>query len=613
MPINGRDFYMKHKEDNCHINYKKYFKTPILVTKFLKGLSKTSHAFQQTFRSILHQRPLASKNPLDWMIWKNKVLEHLEPVSNIPDDLCEIMIPFVSEKEESEPYSAFSTLPLPLIAPPSFEPSYTTKFISNDSANVNSIAIGFSVDVYLWKDIFSSITSPFEKQVANMIDTLVQNKELIPYLIKCNKEHTKTFLTNGATTQEDTYVHALAGGFAYRILANYLHQRYPTLPIFEEIVTKGQDYDVNFVMKTDKIESFPIYSIMDTLQSFCETINTLFHSTWNKIHLIRHEGTDYEVKFIKPSPVLERQGLVHSDYRYIHDRFLLTTTSYAQYADINSIITIGYQVIMCIEIKTPTETYCFTDHIVDVHFHKENEIYDPPYEMQKESWFPSLSIHKLLSLIANNKPIHTLPSTKIESIHRFQIGKHVYQLPNVMALLLQSMNAMVLRIALDNHHTYKARQDYARIYTILRMLQTIPDEFIITKKEISYIYTTLQSITMHKDWSRSSDSKKKEMIHAYAPSKIHRIKASFIDKTTQKLVNITEEYYKGPYEECRVNPKEEDSLLYELGVTKFNFRRKIIDEKIKEERATTKRKSCDGTVSVKRRIVKARKTRKTKK
>jgi hypothetical protein len=251
--------------------------------------------------------------------------------------------------------------------------------------------------------------------------------------------------------------------------------------------------------------------------------------------------------------------------------------------------------------------------VIEIHLYKKDDFYEPRYEIQKQDWFPLLNIKKLISYIGKNKELHSIPSTKTESIHRFQIGKYIYQLPNINALLLQSMNAMVTRIVVENAAMYKARQDYARIYTILRMLQTIPEEIILTKKEISYIYTTLQSITMQQDWNRLSDSKKKDIIETYVPSKIHRVKASFIDKTTQKLVTIKEEYYKGPYEECRVNPKEEDPLLYELGVAKFNLRRKIIDEKIKEERADTKRKSCDGTASVKRRIVKSRKTRKTKK
>jgi hypothetical protein len=194
----------------------------------------------------------------------------------------------------------------------------------------------------------------------------------------------------------------------------------------------------------------------------------------------------------------------------------------------------------------------------------------------------------------------------------------VYQLPNVMALLLQSMNAMVLRIALDNHHTYKARQDYARIYTILRMLETIPGELILTKKEIQIIYTTLQSITMQPNWKTLSDGKKREMIQQYKdalhtpskqehlPWKETRIKASFIDKTTIKVKQITEIYYNGPYEECRVNSKEEDPLLWELGQVKFNLRRALIDNVIEKELPETRRKSCDGTAPVKRRTVKKR-------
>jgi hypothetical protein len=265
-----------------------------------------------------------------------------------------------------------------------------------------------------------------------------------------------------------------------------------------------------------------------------------------------------------------------------------------------------------LQIKTATETYCFTDHLLEIHYHRENDVYDAPYEIQNEPWFPAISIPLLLSKLAKNKEIHSIPSTKTESIYQFELGKGIYQLPNVNALLLQSMNGMILRIALENAKTYKARQDYARIYTILRMLQTIPGEPILTKLEISKIYTTLQSITMHPKWESFSDSKKKEMIEEYSPSKTSRIKISFIDKLTKKPIHVTEEYYKGPYEECRVNSKEEDPLLYELGVTKFNARRAIIDKKLGEDLLVARRKSCDGTASVKRRIHKAHKTRKTK-
>jgi hypothetical protein len=622
MPESGKEYYLRHKGDNCHINVKKYLKTPAMVNAFLKQLKKPE-AFQKTFRAILRDRP-TTKNPMDWMVWKNRLLQHMESVAKIPDDFCEVTGPveLPSKKESSTaPYSMFSALPLPLVSPSPFEPHSTGKIISDDPCDTMACPIGFSVEAYLWKDIFSPVLLHMDSQVADLLESLTTHKELLPHLIECTSDHVKTFLQDGTTTKEDTYVYALAGGFAYRALGTYLRQQYPTLPIIENILVKGQDYDINFMVKGDTIDSFPMIPLFDHVESFCEKINTLYYSTWNKIHKIIKNGVSYDVTFIKPSPCVDRQGLVYSDYRYIHDRFLLSIASYAYNGNV---VNITYQITMCIQIKTATDTYCFTDHILDILFYKEDEIYNPPYEIQKEPWFPAINIIHLLSKIIKHKPIHSIPTTQTEGIQRFQIKNHMYQLPNVNALLLQSMNAMVIRIASDDHRTYKARQDYARIYTILRMLETIPEEIILTRKEISYIYTTLQSITTPSNWSSFSDAKKKEMIQQYKealhspsmieelPWKTTRTKAIITDKLTQKTKHITDSYYKGPYEECRVNRKEEDPLLYELGVAKFNLRRMIIDNKVKADLPSVRRKSCDGTASVKRRIQKAHKTRKTK-
>jgi len=611
---------MKHKDDNCHINTKKYFRTPEIVHKFLSTLKRIDkrpidRSFEQTIRSILRQRP-SSKNPMDWMVWKNKLLQEFEPIANVPDDLCELMIPTDSSSKSdvsSTPYSAFESLPLRLMSPVPFEAEFKKKLISNDPED-HTAPLGFPVEVYLWKDCLSPIIKKLDPIVSNMIQTILQHDDIIPHLIPCKKDHTKRFLKNG-TTKEDTYTYALVGGFAYRILGTYLHQQYPTLPVFEDIVIKGQDYDINFIINEKTADSFPIDTVFDILRSFSDTIYTLFHPTWNKQHSISKNGIIYEVQFIKPSPSAVRSELTFYNYYYIHDRFLVSVGTYSYN---NQIISISYQITLCLQIKTSTETYCYTDHILDILFLIENEKYDPPYKIQQESWFPALSIIKLLSLLAKEKPIHSIPMKEL--FHQFQIGKHIYQLPNINGLLLQSMNGMVLRIAMENSKSYKARQDYARIYTILRMLETIPDEPILTKKEIQYIYTTLQSITMPSNWKTLSDAKKHAMIQQYKdalqnpskqehlPWKETRIKTTIVDKYTKKIKQITQEYYKGPYEECRINPKEEDPLLWELGHAKFMVRKQIIDKIIEKELPETRRKSCDGTAPVKRRTVKKRST-----
>jgi hypothetical protein len=326
MSESGRDYYIKHKEDNCHVNIKKYLKTPAMVTTFLSNLRKLNkkpvdESFKHTFRTILRQRPF-SKNPLDWMEWKNKLLEHLEPIAKIPDDFCEIDLSIKDEKVESP----FAVLPISIRSPLPFETNPTTKLIGNDSSD--DFPLGFPVEVYLWKDIISPLTPRLDVDVADLIDTFIKNKELIPTFVPCH--HAKRFAKDGSTTPVNTHVYTCSGGFAYRILGNYLHQLQPTLPIIEDVITKGQDYDINFMLKNDTIDSFPINAPLDLMQSFCEKIHTKYHSTWNKVYHTTKDGIEYEIKFIKPSPCEERQNdIVHSDYRYVHDRFLLSVATYA--------------------------------------------------------------------------------------------------------------------------------------------------------------------------------------------------------------------------------------------------------------------------------------------
>ena len=244
-------------------------------------------------------------------------------------------------------------------------------------------------------------------------------------------------------------------------------------------------------------------------------------------------------------------------------------------------------------------------------------------EIHENSWYPLTDIKTVLSHIAHKQKIACFPGIITESIQRFQIGKTVYQLPNVNALFLISIHAMVNRGVLEDIRFYKARQDYARMSAILRMMQTLPTNPILSKDEIAYLYTLLKSITVHKDWYSLSDEKKHDMIQLYKdalhdPAKraaltwkiIHT--AKIYDRSTKKYKILQLwNYYTSPYEEFRTNPKAEDPLLWELGNAKFNLRRHIIDTATKDALAKTKRKSCDGTVSVKRRVS-SHKTRKTK-
>jgi hypothetical protein len=613
--MSGKEYYIKHKDDNCHINTKKYFRTPEMVHKFLSTLKRIDkrpmdRSFEQTVRSILRERPI-SKNPLDWMVWKNRLLQHFEPIANLPDDLCELAT------DASLPSSSYAALPLPLQSPPPFEPHTTDKLISNNPANISAAPIGYPIEIELWKEVFSPITSRLDRRIANLLHTITTTREIIPYLVPCKKIYTKTFSTTRTTNHDDTYVYIITGGFAYRIIGAYLRHLQPDLPRIEDILTKGLDYDVNFL--GINLESFPTPIPFRVLQSFCEQIYTVFHSTWNKQHSVTKNGRSYELQFIKPSPCIgeNRKYIINYDYIYIHDRLLLSTSMYAIGEEI---LSIEYRITLCLQIKTASESYCYTTHIFEIHFLKENNSYIPQYEIQTFPWFPAFNVEHILTSIGSHKPIHSIPITVKEALYRFQIGTQIYQVPNLHALLLQSMNTMVIRIASDDHRTHKARQDYARIYTILRMLETLPEEPILKKKDIQSIYTTLQSITMPLNWKTLSDAKKHEMIKLYKdslhnsskreslPWKTTRVKTTFVDKTTQKIKQITQEYYKGPYEECRINPKEEDPLLWELGHAKFMIRKQILDELIEKDLPEIRRKSCDGTAPVKRRTVKKRST-----
>jgi hypothetical protein len=138
------------------------------------------------------------------------------------------------------------------------------------------------------------------------------------------------------------------------------------------------------------------------------------------------------------------------------------------------------------------------------------------------------------------------------------------------------------------------------------MLQTLPHEDLITKDQIAYVYTLLQSITMDPKWSTLSEGEKKEEIQRYKTSNIESLDmkltrtAIIYDAHTKKHKTILlGSYFKGPYEEFRTEPKENDPLLYELGEVKFKLRQSVLPDVSKEHS-----KSCDGTAPVKRRTVK---------
>jgi hypothetical protein len=320
---------------------------------------------------------------------------------------------------------------------------------------------------------------------------------------------------------------------------------------------------------------------------------------------------------------MERKGVFDYDYEYVEDRFLITSIRFYKKQN-DPAVSLSFQIGMTLQITTPTETYCSMDHIFDLSFTKEEkEPVAEQLEIHEKSWYPLTDIKTVLSHIAHKQKISCFPMTLTEGIHRFQIGKTVYQLPNVNALFLLSIHAMVNRGVLEDIRFYKSRQDYARMSAILRMMQTLPTNPILSKEEIAYLYTLLKSITVQKDWYSLSDDTKRDMIQLYKDA-LHDSKkrealpwktihtAKIYDRTTKKYKTLQLwSYYTSPYEEFRTNPKAEDPLLWELGHAKFNLRRHIIDTATKEALAKTKRKSCDGTVSIKRKVS-SHKTRKTK-
>jgi hypothetical protein len=413
-----------------------------------------------------------------------------------------------------------------------------------------------------------------------MMDEITADKVIRPTLI---------------SLKDDMYAYILTGGCAYRGLAFYIQQQVPFLPDLEEIAPKSHDYDINILVKA--FSDFPTSAVFSHLIHFCETVNTAYHSTWNKIHTMPNKAY-----FIKPSPCLDmdREGISSYDYTYVQDRFLITTSTYAYKGEIK---TIQFQITMCLQIETSTETYCSTDHILDLTFMKEEKVdFKEKYEIHSSKWYPFVEFPLILYNMANEKRTENVSSAPI----RLTVHKITYQIPHPLLLFLQSINAMVNRGVLDSIKFYKARQDYVRIYTMLRMLQTLPHEDIITKDQISYVYTLLQSITMDPKWSTMSESEKKEQIQRYKTSdpvsldmKLTRT-AILYDAHTKKHKTITlGSYYKGPYEEFRTEPKEADPLLYELGEAKFKLRQSVLPDENKAHP-----KSCDGTAPVKRRTVK---------
>ena len=618
--VSGKEYYEKHKDTNCHINTKKYFPSLIAINAFLASLKKTNKkplddAFKRGFRNLLKAKPHTSKDPKDWKEWKNKILERLSIMSNIPNDLCELLTPPKVAEKKVEPTKRCSTktiLPFEHEPPP---PLHTSdKLVSNNAINSEILPLGFSREVYIWKDLFSPITEKLDQSVSDLLETLTSDPEITPHLVLC--ETAKTYSTKAAI-DKPVYTYFLTGGAAYRGLARYLQHHLPSLPALEDIAPRSHDYDYDVYSKD--IESLPVEHILKILRSFCESLFKMYRSLFNKIHKI----SGHEVQFIKPSPCMDRKGVFDYDYEYVEDRFLITSVRFYKKQN-EPAVSLSFQIGMTLQITTPTETYCSTDHIFDLSFTKEEkEPVAEQLEIHENPWYPLTDIKTVLSHIAHKQKIACFPTTLTESIHRFQIGKTVYQLPNVNALFLISVHAMVNRGILEDIRFYKSRQDYARMYAILRMMQTLPTNPILSKDEIAYLYTLLKSITVHKDWYSLSDEKKHEMIQMYKEALHDSAKrealqwktihtAKIYDRTTKKYKTLhLWSYYTSPYEEFRTNPKSEDPLLWELGNAKFNLRRHIIDTATKQALAKTKRKSCDGTVSTKRKAS-SHKTRKTK-
>jgi hypothetical protein len=575
--MSGKDYYERHKGNNCHINSKKYFQTLLMINDFLSKLKKTNKkpiddAFKRGFRNLLKEKP-TSKDPKEWKDWKNRVLQRLEIMSNLPEDLCELppepkkVEPKKDSKKESK---KDSTLPQPHSSPPPFTPS----------DHPTRVKIELSEDAVVWKELLHPIIHKMDAQVTHMMDEITADKEIIMKLIPL---------------KDDMYTYILTGGCAYRGLAFYIQQQLPFLPDLEEIAPKSHDYDINILVKD--FSDFPTTAVFSHLVRFCETVNTMYYSTWNKIHSIPHKAY-----FIKPSPCLDtdREGISSYDYTYVQDRFLITTSTYAYKGEIK---TIQFQITMCLQIETSTETYCSTDHILDLTFMKEEKVeFKEKYEIQSVPWYPFVEFPLILYNMANEKKTLHVSTAPI----RIKVDKVTYQIPHPLLLFVQSANAMVQRGVLDSIKFYKARQDYVRIYTLLRMLQTLPHEDLITKDQISYVYTLLQSITMDPKWSSMSESEKKAQIQQYKTSdpvslgmKLKRT-AIIYDAHTKKHKTIElGTYYKGPYEEFRTEPKEMDPLLYELGEAKFKLRQSVLPDENKAHP-----KSCDGTTPVKRRTVK---------
>jgi hypothetical protein len=557
---------------------------------------------------LLKARP-TNKDPVEWNAWKNKVLERLTMMSNVPTDLCELPVRIEKPVEPKRTTRCAINQPLPFEheAPPLLHTS--DKLVSNNVSDADVLRLGFSREVYVWKDIFTPITESLDEDVSNLLQQITSDKEITPYLVIC--ENAKTYSTKKIANKDTVYTYFLSGGVAYRGLARYLQHQLPTLPMLEDIAPKSHDYDIN-VYSTD-IKSLPVSHLFSTMIDFCEQLFKTYRSIFNKVHTQIIDGVPHTVQFIKPSPAMERRGSFEYDYEYVQDRFLVTSVLFHKSAS-EPPISLAFQITMCLQITTPTETYCSTDHILDLLFTKEEkESLTEQLDIQSNPWYPLIDTKSVLSHIANKQRIACLQGSQTEAIQRFQIKNTIYQLPNISVLCLLSVNALVNRGVLEEIRFYKARQDYARMVAVLRMLQTIPTEMILTREDISYLYTLLKSITVHPKWDSMSEEEKRAMIQQYKDSAVEDLKtvhtAKFYDRHTKKYKTIpTWSYYKGPYEEFRTHPKAEDPLLWELGQVKFNRRRHIIDAKTKEELAKIRRKSCDGTAPVTRRTVKKRST-----
>ena len=187
--MSGKEYYERYKDTHCHINSKKYFPSLAAINAFLESLKKTNKnplddAYKRGFRNLLKARP-TSKDPVEWNTWKNKILERLTMMSNVPTDLCElpVRIEKVIEPKKTSRCAVNQPLPFEHESPPLLHTS--DKLVSNNASDTEILPLGFSREVYVWKDMFTPITESLDKDVSDLLQQITSDKEITPYLVEC--------------------------------------------------------------------------------------------------------------------------------------------------------------------------------------------------------------------------------------------------------------------------------------------------------------------------------------------------------------------------------------------------------------------------------------------